>query len=452
MAFVFQLVAARRLGVSGFGVFSFSLAFVTLLGVFADLGLGQLSVREIARDHGAAEWFLRVGVSLKLVVSLLIMVAAVALSGLLGYSRQAVAMVALCSPLILISAIASYYMSIFQGLEKMEYTAFSRLTQTALLIGGAALLTKTSLGPIAYAVVYVVAAAVSTVFLLVSARGFARGPLDFRVREWGHMLRPALPFGVATLFAIFYYWNGTALLSKIAGDRAVGIYSAPFRLVIGANFAVFALAGSLYPMMARAHMGSRARMLRLLSRATKYVLMLALPLGVFGSCLARPVIGLFYGSVYSDSVPVMVLLSWWGAFACLNSFASNTLFAMDRARYVTQQAAVSLGTNLILNIVLIGAVGAIAAAISILCAEAVGTVYLFVRLRGTGARPRCSVAFASKLLLAVAVSALVGTVISRWVAALGLVSALALYVVMLLLTRGIDRGDSRLLRLALSRH
>jgi len=42
------MYTARYLGAESFGILSFALAFTGILGVFADLGLCQLTVREIA--------------------------------------------------------------------------------------------------------------------------------------------------------------------------------------------------------------------------------------------------------------------------------------------------------------------------------------------------------------------------------------------------------------------
>ena len=55
LGFVFYLLAARGLGVEKFGVLSFALAFVTMLGVLTDLGLGAVTAREIARNPGVAQ-------------------------------------------------------------------------------------------------------------------------------------------------------------------------------------------------------------------------------------------------------------------------------------------------------------------------------------------------------------------------------------------------------------
>ena len=50
LGFFFIMYTARYLGAEGFGTLSFALAFTGIFGVFADLGLSTLTVREVARD------------------------------------------------------------------------------------------------------------------------------------------------------------------------------------------------------------------------------------------------------------------------------------------------------------------------------------------------------------------------------------------------------------------
>ena len=58
LGFFFVMYTARYLGAAGFGILSFALAFTGIFGVFADLGLRQLTVREVARDKTLASKYL----------------------------------------------------------------------------------------------------------------------------------------------------------------------------------------------------------------------------------------------------------------------------------------------------------------------------------------------------------------------------------------------------------
>jgi len=57
LALLFVMYTARYLGAEGFGILSFPIAFTAIFGVFADLGLSILTVREVARDKILVRFF-----------------------------------------------------------------------------------------------------------------------------------------------------------------------------------------------------------------------------------------------------------------------------------------------------------------------------------------------------------------------------------------------------------
>ena len=59
IGFFFVMYTARYLGAAGFGILSFALAFTGIFGVFSDLGLSTLTVREAARDKSLARKYFR---------------------------------------------------------------------------------------------------------------------------------------------------------------------------------------------------------------------------------------------------------------------------------------------------------------------------------------------------------------------------------------------------------
>ncbi len=47
---LFTIYLVRYLGVTNYGILSFALALISMLGIFADFGLNTLMTREIAKD------------------------------------------------------------------------------------------------------------------------------------------------------------------------------------------------------------------------------------------------------------------------------------------------------------------------------------------------------------------------------------------------------------------
>lgn len=231
MVFFFYVLSARHLGVERYGVLSFALAFTTMLGVLTDLGLGTMATREIARDHASAQRQLSNALTVRLVASVVVIAIIAVLVNLLRYPTTTVHVVYLCSICVLTSAVTSLFLGVFQGFERMELLALNRVTQTGVLVVGAFLLLRGPAVTERYAILYAVAGVVSVVLAAANtAPRLVRLELSIDIRRWWKLLRASAPIGLATVFTMFYYWVGITMLSKMAGDAAVGSYSAAFRV------------------------------------------------------------------------------------------------------------------------------------------------------------------------------------------------------------------------------
>jgi len=449
MLFFFNLVAARHLGVAKFGMLSFALAFVTMFAVLTDLGLGAMTAREIARDPTVARRYVSNVLAIKLVASVVVILLIGALVNLMGYPWTTIRVVYICSFFVLESAITSYYCWVFQGFERMELAALSRITQTAVLVAGAILLSRNRAVIERFALLYVGAGLLSALFAgTVASVRLVRPGLSFAPKQWWELFRPALPIGLTVMFTMFYYWNGTTLLSKLQGDEAVGTYSAAFRLAMGLAFAGFAFSGAIYPLFSRLFITNTQRLTQALELALRYMTLLSLPIAVLVTVMARPITALVYGSGYEGSAAVLRVVAWWSSLACLNSLLSNCFLATNKPAVVTAQSAISLGVNILGNVLLIPLLGAVGAAVSIVCAEAAGFTCLFARQLRTPGGIHCR-RYALTVLQAVAAlvpAIVVARLAARWNLAAVLVLTLVAYLAALLAVRGINRQDVGLLR------
>lgn len=450
LIFGFFVIAARRLGPADFGVFSFSLAQVSMFSVFADLGLGVMIARELACDPARARRDVNEILSIKVVVSLLLFAASCVVVNLIGVDQRNVNATYISSIFILASALSLFYGYVFQGLERMELASAIRLTQAFVLIGGTMLLVRRTASALSYAWLYSIAGLLAAAVAWGLASTFVVGPgLGTRFRRWGELLKSSMPIGIAAALVMVYYWNGTSFLSRMYGDAEVGLYNAPFRVIIGLGFIPFAFSQAIYPMMSRMHQRLDGALKDVVGRSLRYMLTLALPLGLVGMALARPAVLLLYGERFSPAVAVTRVLVWWGALVYLNQILSQYFFAAGRARVVTVQTLSSLVVNVAGNIVLIPRLGSMGAATAIVAAEAVGFLFLLShQLKAVDAVSLRSVSRTMpRIFLACAASAGTGLVLARVSPLIAVVGALAVYFAVILLVGGFDRSDIAILRL-----
>lgn len=444
VAFGFHVFAARRLGVDQYGVLSFALAFVAMFSVLTDLGLGLFVAREVARDTGAARRLIGNAMGIKFLAMILVLVAIGVLVNVLGYPRSTVMTVYICSLVTVDAAVTMFYRQVFQGFGKTLFSALGRLLQGTVLAAGVVVVFRSEPTLTSFAWLNVVPTLVAAAFVWVMASLYlVRPSLNLRFREWTRIVRGASPFAIGAVLVIAYYWNGAALLSKLADSTAVGLYSAPFRLVIGASFPALAFAGAVYPVMSRVFVEERTRLRDVLHHALRYMLLISVAMAFFGTASAGPLILSLFGQSYSPSVPVLRVLVWWAFFMHMNSLLSHYFQSANRAKLVTKQAGLSLAVCLSISLVLIPSTGALGVAIAMLAAEAAGFAVLLVCHLRSIDRVGISglVSHAGRAGLAALVAIVPVVLVGRsafWIAA---AAGVALYPVLLVLSGGIGRAD-----------
>lgn len=448
LMFFFFVLAARHLGVEKFGAFSFALAFVTMFAVLADLGLGAYTAREVARDGSVANRLFANALSTKVFVSLLLVVSLGVISVFVGFDAARASLIRVSSLFILASSVVLFCGAVFQGFERMVYTALVRVVQTILLLTGAVLLSRGSADPVRYAWLYSGCGLAAAVLALALSTRFVAVRLNVKVADWVRMLKGSLPMGLAAVFAVLYYWNGTALLALVRGDAAAGVFNAAFRLSQGVVFAAFAFSGAIYPVMSRASLGESARLGAILTKSLRYMVILAVPLGVIGSVLAGDIVRLLYGSEYAGAAVVLMVLVWWASSVCLNSVLAQFFYSSNRAGVVTAQTASSLGVCVLTNLLLIPRFGALGAAVALVAAEAIGLTFLLVAQSRTPHRARLLgvVSVLVRASLAATLAAAGGWFGARLHPIAGVLVAALLYVPILIAFRGLKREDLALLQ------
>jgi O-antigen/teichoic acid export membrane protein len=448
MMFVFHIIAARHLGVSGFGVLNTALAFVSMWVVLTDLGLGSLAAREIARDRRALRRYVPNVLSIKLIASVVTIGFVFLVVRLMQYPAATARVIYICSFTVLTTAVAVFYGYVFQGLEKTHWTFVGRGLQTLLLLVGAVLLSLGQPYVERYAFVFLVSGTVAVIPLVFAALRVGVMPgLGFSIGDWGRMLKIALPFGISALFSMFYYWNGFPLLSRLVDDQAAGIYGAAFRIALAVVVVGNAFAGALYPQMSRVSSVNVDRLRVLVKRAYKYLVLAGMGVATLVTLLSRYVVLASFGQEFSGSIPILVVLVWWAAIVWLNALLSNYLFAANREKAVSFQTGASLGLNLTLNLLLIPVLGPLGAALALVAAEVVGFSILAIWQGVTV--PSLSIACAfrahAKALGCAVPAAAIALLAMRWHPIVALVAFVAVFISMAFVLRAVDKGDTKLL-------
>lgn len=210
----------------------------------------------------------------------------------------------------------------------------------------------------------------------------SRSPARSVIREFWAF---AAPRGMAAVFGVTVTWLDVLLVGAIASTHDAAVYAAASRLAVIGTYALQAVGMVVAPqfagMMAR---GEHARVERLYQVATWWMMAVSWPLYIGLAVFAATAMRVF-GQAYTDGAAALTILSVAGLVNLGTGNVTVLLLMAGRSSWNLLNAAVSLGLNIVLNLVLIPAMGidgaAIAWAVSIIVNNLMALVEVRTMLR-----------------------------------------------------------------------
>lgn len=388
------LVLARQLGPDGFGALSAVLAVVALVMPFTSLGAVHLMVRTVVREPSSAPGQLASAAVVTVAggaVGTLVVTGAGAL--LLG--RQVVAAGegaaagATTTPVLLatIAALAAADLvgallaelcgGLYSATGRMRRTAGIQLAYSGLRLLGALglLLAPAAFTLGAWAAVYATLSLGGAAVLLAAVRrdvGPARPSASTYLNQW----RDGLAFSVGLGSQAVYNDVDKAMLARITGASAAGVYTAAYRLVDMAFVPMRALLSAAYPRFFAAGERGIAGTVALARSMAPAALGYAVLAGA-GLLVAAPLAPILLGNGYAEVVPVLRGLALLPLLKVVHYLAADALTGagIQRARSAWQVGVAVLAV--VLDLALIPAYGVTGAVVSSLACDGALAVALW---------------------------------------------------------------------------
>ncbi len=367
---VLTLFLVRVLGPTQYGTFALAIGFGAIIALPADLGISSSTARFVADHRGdrrAIAWLLADAVRLKVIASGIACVALIVLSGPIASAYNA----PLTWPLraVAVAVFGQNLMFLFEGAfvadrrvatdVRMVFgesvAEFSASIVLVLTVGGALGATT------GRAVGYVCGGAFA---MVLGARAFGwpaawrrRGRRSFRRRIGAYALPLILVDSANTLFSAI----DVLLIGAYLTADKVGLFSAPYRLLLLLAYPGTAVANGVAPRMSRGsdNVPNGVALEHGLRGLIVCQSLVVAPLLVW----AQPIVRILLGSSYAGSVTTLRVLSisaYLGGFAPLVSLSANYLG--DARRRVPLMVGAAL-LNAAIDVVLIPRIGIVAGAI-----------------------------------------------------------------------------------------
>jgi len=374
IGFLFVAIAARLLGPAQLGTFILIAAYVRLVSLTVNAGVGPIAFRELARDRNNALDLFNDIVSMRLALGVAGYLALMVVLFLLGEDRELMTLVAIAAIMLVLDPFNESYAAYYTAYERVGIPSAYALASSALSAAAGIAVLLAGFGLAVFIASGAVTSLVVTVIWTIAFRAkISPFTLRARLAAWRRLLMLIIPFAPIHLCSQLNRVINVILLGRISGpipmEQSVGYYGPAQSVTNSAVNLVMSLRRVLIPPVA-ARLSHGYTVTHELDLALKVVMaVFALPLLLGTAFMAPELISLLFGESYTPSAMALVMLGWAGALQIAAIAPEAFLFSHPNHKMQEYIAGASMSVlaNAVLCILLIekyGFVGAAAGAVA----------------------------------------------------------------------------------------
>lgn len=376
---------ATRLGITGYGQFTFALSFVTLFGVITNLGMSDVLMRSVARQAVDEATLWSSVMAAKAILLVLYVMVVTGAARLLGYDSSLVVVVGLLGLYQGLLSMEQTTISVFAGRQHFKPPVMLRLAKTmtdTIATVAVLLLGFSVVGLSVSRVVVTLLAAIAVTRLGISMLGVrATRPSLAVVRP---LITAGMSFTLSSLLIAVGARGGVLVLEHFRGFEAVALFSAGGALVERFMVLLPAVIGALFPFFSAIRSDETHRFSSSLARALRYQVVIAVGGGLGISLFGPWILHTFFPSSFVGAARVVQIL---GAYAALRAVA-DLLKSAAQARGFEKQVVFVWGCQCTVNLVaaalLVGHFGAVGLAWAMVAADTILLSLLLLLLARAG--------------------------------------------------------------------
>lgn len=355
-SFFFLMYSTRYLGSEKYGILSFAIAFASITIFMADIGIASVIVRDVARDKERTQKYFGNSVLLKIILAIITLVSTAAIGFVLNYPSSTMQIVLLITLSLIAVSFYGIVSSIISAYEVMEYISLGSIIFNLSMLIFALLAIHLGVDVYGFSYVYLISSIISLgYYAFIALKKIPQPKWDIDLSLWKYMIKEAIPFGLSSVFIRIYYYIDTVMISLMISNsnEAMGWYNAAYRMVLVLSFIPVTFLGAIYPIMSNYYVTSDKNLGFIFERSFKYLMALAIPIGVGTIILGDQLIFLIYGPEFEASAIALKILVWSEVLIFLNSVFGNLFNSINRQAIVAKQTMLAAALNIIINIIVI---------------------------------------------------------------------------------------------------
>ena len=373
--------AARVLGASGWGLFSYAISVASLLTMFADIGISDLVIREITQKKEGYRTFISTALLLKVIVLTVSTFLVIFVSPFISQIPEANSLFFLIALILFFDSMRELGLSINRASEKMERDMVVKVATNASIFILGVLLLKTQLAPESIALAYAIGSFVGFVMITViiwKDLGALFAKVDLKIFKV--IIKTTWPFVFITLIGVIMGNIDIYMLGVWKNAEEIGLYASVQRIQQFIMIIPSTIAVAVFPLMSRLANSDKTQLKTTLEKTLSLIMLVGIPISLGGILLADQLILKVFGEGYVGAIPIFQVFMSMLLISFPLVLLSNAIFAQNKQRSLAPAYSLGILANILFNLLLIPKFGAVGASVATLISTGTITVFIWMKL------------------------------------------------------------------------
>ena len=364
LALIINMMTARYLGPSNFGLITYAASLVTFAIPIMQLGFSGTLVQEIINHPECEGKVLGTSLLLCLCSSFLCIIGVSLFACITSFDEHTTIIVCFFYSIILF----------FQALDMMQYwfqaKLLSKYTSIASLFAYVVvssyklylLFFKKSIYWFAVSNAFDYALISITIFLIYHKLGGQK--LSFSLELGRKMFARSKHYIISGMMVTIFAQTDKVMLKMMIGEEATGYYGAALTCAGMSSFVFTAIIDSFRPAVFKGLTINREIFTYRLTLLYSIIIYLSLAQSICMTLFAKPIVLILYGKDYFPAIVLLQIVVWFTTFAYIGAIRNIWILAHDKQKYLWKINLFGAIANIVLNLLLIPSFGVYGAGIA----------------------------------------------------------------------------------------
>lgn len=369
------IYAARILGVYEWGLFSYTIAIMTLFAIISDGGINSIILIESTKNPETRPVYTTTGLFLKVAISV---IASLSILGfmVLNHNQALGKLLPITALILFLDNLREFGFIINRIFSKMEQEAFSKMSYALSFSLLAIYIISPGSTAMAISVTYVLSSIIGLLLLLIITPKLKEIRLqNFKFSLIRKILVSAWPIAITSALGAIISSVDTLILGIFYNAETVGLYSAaqkPIQIIYLIPILLGTSALPAFSKFANDDLKINTTVNQTINLGLFLVGVIILCILFFGGYIFT----VMFGTEYIKSIILFKIMALSALFNAPVVILSNAIFAIGKQKMVMRFIFLTTSINVVLCLSLIPKTNATGAAIAVLVSQMIGSVVL----------------------------------------------------------------------------